>query len=414
MPVKDKLSAKELRGKLTDRREKLHKVFEEAGSDMDMSKVESLEGDSAAKVEAINAINDEIDEIASELEPIEAQEATLNRARREADQYADGLKGHPLPPQAAGLPAQSGKSLGELLMESGAAGELKGREVELDEVDLQATLFETGAGWEPEVTRIGRLVEKAVRPIQIIDVIPGGSTGQAAVKFMEESVFTNAAVEKAEGAAYPEAALKLKETESPVRKIPVFLPVTDEQLEDVPQAQGYITRRLPFMLRQRLDGQIASGNGEAPNLEGFLNKEDVQVQEKGADPVPDAIYKAMVKGEDPGQAMVGPVIINPKDWQGVRLLKTADGIYIWGSPSEAGPERIWGQRVVKAQVMPEGTALTGDFANFSELAIRRGITVKVSDSHAEFFTEGKQAIRADMRVALVVYRPAAFVTVTGI
>ena len=33
---------------------------------------------------------------------------------------------------------------------------------------------------------------------------------------------------------------------------------------------------------------------------------------------------------------------------------------------------------------------------------------------ATFFVEGKQAIRADMRVALVVYRPAAFCTVTGI
>jgi HK97 family phage major capsid protein len=58
--------------------------------------------------------------------------------------------------------------------------------------------------------------------------------------------------------------------------------------------------------------------------------------------------------------------------------------------------------------------VTGDFANFSELAFRKGITVKVSDSHAEFFREGKQAIRAEMRVALVIYRPGAFCTVTGL
>lgn len=412
--MKEKL--KELRGKIKERREKLHGVFEEAGESLDMSKVESLEGDSTAKVGAIRALNEEIDDLAEQLEPLEAEEATIERARREADQYAESLQGHPLPEPHAGGPIrrEQAQGLGEMLLASGAAGDLKGREVELEAVDLQATLFETGAGWEPEVTRTGRLVDKAVRPIQIIDLIPGGTTQQTAVKFMEESTFTNTAAEKAEAEQFPEATLALKEAESPVRKIPVFLPVTDEQIEDVPQAQGYISRRLPFMLRQRLDGQIVNGDGEAPNLEGFLNKEGVQTQEAGADSTPDAIYKGMVKVRVTGRAMVGPVIIHPTDWQGVRLLKTADGIYIWGSPAEAGPARIWGQPVVEADVIAEGTALTGDFANFSELSMKRGITVKISDSHSDFFIKGKQAIRADMRVALVVYRPAAFVAVTGI
>ena len=92
--------------------------------------------------------------------------------------------------------------------------------------------------------------------------------------------------------------------------------------------------------------------------------------------------------------MRGPVLINPVDWQEVRLLRTADGIYIWGNPSEAGPERIWGQQVVKAQAMPEGTALVGDFANFSELATKAGIELKMSDSHSDFFVKGKLALRA--------------------
>jgi len=61
----------------------------------------------------------------------------------------------------------------------------------------------------------------------------------------------------------------------------------------------------------------------------------------------------------------------------------------------------------------ENTALVGDFS-FSELAQRRGIDVQISNSHADFFTNGLQAIRADVRVALVIYRPAAFATVTGI
>lgn len=407
---------KELRGKIDERRSKLHEVFEQAGSDNDMSKVSVLEGDSAAKVDQIRAMNTELDELVAEAEPLEAEAADLERARREADAFAEGRKGHPLPrPTEHGEePAEPQKSLGELLFESGAAGEQKGHAVELADVDPVAVLFETGGGWQPESVRGPRLIEKAERPIQVTDIIPLGSTGQAAVVYMEETTYTNNAAEVAEAGQYPEAALGLTEKSSPVRKIAVFLPVTDEQLEDVPQAQSYVNNRLPFMLRQRFDGQVASGNGEAPNLLGFLNKEGINVQEKGADPTPDAIYKAGTKVEVTGRAVRGPVIIHPNDWQQIRLLRTADGIYIWGSPSDAGPERIWGQQVVKADLMPEGTALTGDFANFSELAIRRGIELKVSDSHSDFFIKGKQAIRADMRAALVVYRPAAFTEITGI
>jgi HK97 family phage major capsid protein len=59
-------------------------------------------------------------------------------------------------------------------------------------------------------------------------------------------------------------------------------------------------------------------------------------------------------------------------------------------------------------------ALVGDVANYCALRVKKGITLSVSNSHSTFFLEGKQAIRAEIRAALVVYRPAAFVTITGI
>jgi HK97 family phage major capsid protein len=208
--------------------------------------------------------------------------------------------------------------------------------------------------------------------------------------------------------------LAYTERTSNVRKIAVFLPMTDEQLEDVGQAQGVIDNRLPFMIRQRLDLQIISGDGSAPNLRGVMNVAGIQTQAKGADPGPDALYKGIVKVEVTGQAFANLVIMHPNDWQTIRLLRTADGIYIWGNPSDNGPERIWGLQVVRAQAATAGTAIVGDFANFAELSVKRGIDVQVSNSHSTYFIEGKQAVRADMRAALVYYRPAAFCTVTGL
>ena len=220
--------------------------------------------------------------------------------------------------------------------------------------------------------------------------------------------------EIAEAGTYAESAFVFTEQTSNVRKIGTILPVTDEQLEDEAYVEGFVDNRLGFFLAQRADGQILVGNGTSPNLRGFLNTGGLQTQAKGADPDPDAVFKALVKIRVTGRAMPSAVVYHPTNWQSVRLLKTADGIYLWGSPSEAVPDRIWGLPVAQSDAITLGTALAGDFRGYSELSIRRGVEIKISDSHSTFFAEGKQAIRADMRAALVVYRPAAFCTVTGL
>ncbi len=398
----------EAQGKLDHARKQLHDVFAEAGADLDMSKVKSVEGDSKAKVEWIRAKNAEIDDLAVKVEDLETVAKAAQRVR---DNEGDDRRAE----SGAEQGIRGAKSFGDLFIESkafkGKQGAV-GPEARLD-VELKA-LLETGTGWTPETTRGPRVVDYVTTPLQVADIIPSTTTTQSAITYMEETTFTNNAAAIAEGGAYPEAALGFTERTSPVRKIGVWLPVTDEQLEDVPQVRGYINNRLPFMVRQRLDAQILTGSGTAPNLRGILNTSGIQTQAKGGDTTPDAIYKALVKVRVTGQALPNAVVLNPADWQDIRLLKTTDGIYIWGSPSEAGVPRIWGLPVVEAQALTENTGLVGDFQNFSELATRRGIDVQISNSHADFFTNGQQAIRADIRVALVVYRPAAFATVTGI
>lgn len=400
----------EAQGKLDNRRKALKDIFDEAGPDMDMSKVKSVDGDTKAKVDHIRALNTEIDDLAKQVEDLQAIEGIAAKAREGQGDPARQPGSEP------GLKAPAGaKSLGELFTASRAFKGRQGQTGPEAHLDVEVkTLMETTAGWAPETTRTGRVVEYATRPIQVTDLIPGGSTSQAAVVYMEETTFTNNAAETAEGGAYAEAALAFIERTSSVRKIAVYLPVTDEQLEDEPQARGYINNRLPFMLRQRLDSQILVGNGTAPNLRGFLNVSGIQTQAKSTDPIPDAVYKAMTKVRVTGRSMPGAVVMHPNNWQTVRLLRTSDGVYIWGSPSEAGPDRIWGLPVAQSDAITEHTALVGDFANHSELAMRRGVDVQVSNSHSDFFINGKQAIRADMRAALVVYRPVAFCTVTGL
>lgn len=406
----------QLREELDAKRKALAEVFADAKKDdgtYDFTAVKSLEGDMSGRVETVRAKNREIEDLAKQVADLVdidnmagANAKSLDDSTRAAMHAAPAAK-------AAGF--QVVKSLGEYIVGSGAL-QAKGmqKSFELPEGVGVKTLMETSAGWAPEAIRSGKVVESAQRPVQVLDLIPSTTTNQNAVVYMLESTFTNNAAEAAEGAAYGESAFALTETSSPVQKVAVSLPVTDEQLEDVSQIQAYINNRLTFQLRQRLDSQVLVGNGTSPNISGILDRSGLQTQAKGADPTPDAIYKALTKVRVTGRAVPNAVVLHGNDWQEIRLLRTSDGIYIWGSPAESGPAMIWGLPVALSEALTEGTGLVGDFATHCQLSIRRNVTVKVSDSHSDYFTKGKQAIRADMRASLEVFREAAFCSVTGI
>jgi HK97 family phage major capsid protein len=406
---------KEAQGKLEAKRKELADIFAEAGPEIDLTKVKSVKGTTHDVAAKIRTLNEEQTDLGKEVDELIGVQKAAERAKSSDDKYighgeaGDDEGGA----QYRGAPPRQ-KSFGELFTDSDAyklkAGPI-GPETTID-IELK-TLMTTSAGWVPETTRTGQVVPFATRPLQVAELIPQTTTTQAAVVYMEETTFTNAAAETAEGGTYPESALAFTEQTSLVRKISTFLPVTDEQLDDGVQVRGIIDNRLPFMVRQRLDSQILVGNGTAPNLRGLLNVVGIQTQAKGTDPTPDAVYKAMVLVQTVGQAMPNLVIMNPVDWQDVRLLRTADGIYIWGNPSDAGPERIWGLRVAMAQALTANTGVVVD-TNYLELSVRKGIDTQISNSHSTFFVEGKQAIRCDMRVALVPYRPTSICTVTGI
>ncbi len=416
MPTYTKEALKEAREKLAAKQKELSTVFAEAGDSVDMDQVKSIDGTTAEKVAWIRERNAERETLHDEAKAIQDVLAASENAER-AEKALNDPNRRMLFPDPGSDDREERKTLGELFVDSKAGSDLKGREVEID-VDVK-TVMSTGAGWAPETTRTGRVVDAAVQPIEILDLVPTVPTSQAAIVYMTETTFTNNAAEVAESVegtpgTYPESALALTEVSSPVRKIATFIPVTDEQLEDEAQAEAYVNNRLPFMLRQRLQTQIIGGDGVAPNLEGIQSRGGIQTYALTAEPVFDAIHKGITLVRITGRAEPDAIGMHPNDWQDLRLTRTADGIYILGNPGDAITPRLWGLPVAVSTVFTENTALVGDFGQYSELAIRRGIEIQVSNSHSTYFVEGKQAIRADMRAALQVYREAAFCTVTGI
>lgn len=265
-----------------------------------------------------------------------------------------------------------------------------------------------------ENVRLPGILETRTEPRSVAEIIPQASTSQSAIVFMQETEFTNSAAEVEEAGTKPESALDFTEASSPVRKIATVLPVTDELFDDAPAMRGYVNSRLLTMVALRESGQLINGNGIAPNLEGILNVSGIGSQALGGDPLPDAIHKGMTLVRTGSFFEPDYVVMNPSDFEQLRLLRTADGIYIWGNPASTGPATVWGKPILQTTQLAAGTAIVGAFSDSTMIFRRSGVALAVSDSHNDFFVENKLMLRAEERLAFVAFRPAGLCEITGI
>lgn len=410
------MTAEEVRAEIADLAPRLGQAVKEMGGNYDASKITVIDGDALAKAAWVRETNDRLDALQSrdrEIKGLERAATTADAAEKWLNEPADGSGD--FSPDGGPRRRAEVKSLGERLFDSGGLTEAKGRTAiaEFDPTVEAKTLFETTAGWAPESIRSGRVVLSAQRPIKIVDLLPVIPWDQASYPYMAETTFTNNAAERDEGGAYAEAALALTEQTAAIRSVGVFLPMTDEQLADESKARAYVNARMPFMLRQRVDSQLIAGNGTAPNIEGFLDGDrSLNAVSQGADSVFDAVYKGLDECRTVGYAEPDAIAMHPTDWQGLRLTTTSEGVYLLGSPAESGARSLFGVPVTTSTAVTQGKVLTGAFEEFSGLLMRQGIEVKVSDSHSDYFAKGKQAVRAGLRIGLVVFRESAFTVVT--
>ncbi len=309
------------------------------------------------------------------------------------------------------------RSFGRLIIESkewGGSSMPVGATLKIDtgEMGLK-TLLSTSAGWQPRTGNGDILVDKVIRPIQVLDVFPADRTELFEIPSMEETTRTQAAAELAEAGTYQEDAFAFTRRPSPVRKIGSEIPVTDEQLDDVPTMQALLNNRLTFGVRARLDQQIMVGDGTGSTLTGLLNASGIQTQAKGADPTANAIFKAITLVRITGRAVPDVVFMHGTDYQNLRLAQNANGDYQFGPPYAVGEAMAWGLPIVQTEALTQGTAIVAAVQQYTQIWYRKEVEVQVGFINDQFI-KGQKTLRGDVRAALWIGRGAAIAKVTGL
>ncbi len=261
------------------------------------------------------------------------------------------------------------------------------------------------------------------QPLYVAQLFAQGATGSDTIRYVQEDSYVNAATRVAEGAAKPAATLNVSPVDATVHKTAVVVKVTDEMISDFPQMQSFVNNRLGYMVQALEDQQVLTGTG-TNQIKGVLNFTGLQTVAAAGAPI-DATARAIeyVRGANgSGFAQPDAIIMNPLDWLNVKLSKDGNGQYLFGGPGYApygvggysNVATMWGLPLVATTSMPRGTALVGAFRQAAQIWRRQGLTIETTNSNEDDFLNNLVAVRAEQRLALTVYQPNKFATVTGI
>lgn len=259
-------------------------------------------------------------------------------------------------------------------------------------------------------TRLPGVVALPQRRMTVRDLISPGRMDGSTLEYVKETGFTNAAAPVAENAVKPESSMKFDLVTTSAKVIAHWVKASRQILDDASQLQSIVDQRLRYGLAYVEEQQLLNGDGTGQNLLGIVPQASAYtapITVSGATII-DQIRLALLQAELAEYPSTG-IVMNPKDWTRVELLKDSQGRYIIGNPQGNAAASLWGIPVVTTPAMQEDKFLAGAFRLGAQLFDRWEARVEVSTENQDDFIRNMVTILAEERIALAVYRPEAFV-----
>jgi HK97 family phage major capsid protein len=307
---------------------------------------------------------------------------------------------------------------GELLTKSDSFKAMAEGRSKFARVELKAAIVNATGQNQPLVPsdRLVGIINNPNRILTIRDALPVGRTSSNLVEFTRENVYTNNANPQYDSPSFenvtkPESAITFTLANSPVVTLAHFIPVSRQVLDDAPQLESYVNSRLVYGLKLEEEDQLLNGNGTSGNIGGILKSGNFTAYNRAqtGDSKLDALRRAITQAQL-SEFMADTIVLNPADWEAIELLKATDNQYVWSNPvAMAGPQ-IWGKRVIPTNSITSGTFLVGAFAMGAQVWDRMDAAVQISFEDGDNFKKNMATLLAEERLALTVYRPAAFIS----
>lgn len=276
-----------------------------------------------------------------------------------------------------------------------------------------AAVMDTPSSISPAVTDVDkRIVEGYRRPLLIADLFSSERiSGSALTYFVESSTVEGGPSFTTEGSEKPMMSFGDPTAVTvALKKIASYMKETDELVEDAPWLADAINGRGMYQHELAVESYLlttlsgTSGIGTASLL------------------TPDGIFKAMTTVQNNSGYAADALVINPTDYQNLRLRKDSNGQYygggfMYGAYGNGGiveQPSIWGLRTVVTSAVSVGTAYVGAFKMGGSIVRKNsGVVVDIANQNEDDFIKNLITILIEERLALAVRRPSAFVKITG-
>lgn len=278
-------------------------------------------------------------------------------------------------------------------------------------IEVKNTL--TGADATVAPDRARGIVGGAFQPLTLESFLPSVSTTSNAIEFTKESAFTNSAAEAAENALKAESALTWSLVNMPVSTVAHWIKISRQLAMDNTALAAYVNARMVYGVNRKVETQLVSGDGTAPNISGILDSGNYTAHGYADGDLGSTLKKLVLIRKIMADSWAAgypadAILLNPADWAKIEidLMTTAAGQTLY-SVSEGGQARLFGLPVIQSVGMTADNIAVGAFGQAYMIHNREGVTVEMSDSDGDNFRYNLYTIRAERRLALATERPAA-------
>lgn len=243
------------------------------------------------------------------------------------------------------------------------------------------------------------------RKLVIESLIPHIPTTAGSMSMVKETAFSNYAAVVAEGGSKPESYSTFEKYNVDIETVAHWTKISEQLAADAPAVQAFINTRMAYGLQDKIDSQLISGTGTSGQLSGLLNTGNyhdygASVTPGANDTLIDFAARVIAELED-AKYVPEYIMLNPKDWTDLTLLKDTQKRYILGGPGSASEKSLWGVPVITSSSITQGKYLIPNLSLGAAILDRQELVIDMERTQDDFI-KNLLTIRVERRLGLAI------------